>query len=355
MQKIVPVIILGLIQTIACRSSPAGKEIRDPSDQDTLNRNTITINYPSIGGIVKLDSALDNYIACGTKIEILADGFNWSEGPAWVSDGNYVLFSDIPENKIYKWKEGEGISVYLEPSGYSGEGAYSSEPGSNGLILDAEGNLLLCQHGDRRVAMMTSSTDVPKSDFQTIAGNFKGKKLNSPNDLAIHRDGSIYFTDPPYGLPGRENSTAAELDFYGIFRVNPKGTISLLTDELTRPNGIAFNPDYTICYVNVSDPQNRITMAYPVMADGSFGKGRVFFDADAKAIDGSGLPDGLCVHPSGTLFSTGPGGVLIISAKGEHLGTIITTQATGNCTFDSDYAYLYITADRYLLRVAIIH
>ncbi len=375
MQKTVFNIIPCIILIIACSKDPTGAKIdntddrdsiyqdttnldtidQDTIDQDTIDQDTIVITYESIGEIIKFNAALDDFIETGTKIEILADGFNWSEGPVWIDNGNYVLFSDVPENRIYKWKEGEGISVYLEPSGYSGEGDYSSEPGSNGLILDAEGNLLLCQHGDRQVVKMNSTTDEPKPDFQIIADNYEGNKLNSPNDLAIHSDGSIYFTDPPYGLPGRENSSIAELDFYGVFKVDLEGYISLLTNELTRPNGIAFSPDFSKCYVNNSDWLNPVIMAYVIEEDGSFGEGFIFFDAKSKTKDGPGLPDGLCVHPSGTLFSTGPGGVLVISPEGEHLGTIKTTQTTSNCTFDSDYSNLYITADMYLLRVNIIN
>ena len=365
MQKIPASIVFGLAFVMACNTDPkaTGPDNTDNQDTlayqttgtDTIAGDTKPVSYATIGEIVKLDEELNNYLAADTEIEILAEGFTWSEGPVWVDNGGFVLFSDVPENKIYKWKEGEGISVYLEPSGYSGTGNYSSEPGSNGLMLDAEGKLLLCQHGNRQVARMASSTDYPNPDFQTIADNYEGKRLNSPNDLAIHSDGDIYFTDPPYGLPGRENSTEAELDFYGVFRVDPEGDISLLTDQLTRPNGIAFSPDYSLCYVNVSDGLNPVTMAYPVEANGSFGEGHVFFDAKPLANSGQGLPDGLCVHPSGTLFSTGPGGILIINPAGKHLGTIRTTQATANCTFDSDYAHLYITADRYLLRVGLIN
>lgn len=361
--------MLGLILVFACNKDPLHGET-DTSDQDTTHNDsteidtsgtdtvgtdTLGIHYETIGQIIKLKGALDSLIVPGAEIEILADGFNWLEGPVWVENGGYLLFSDVPENRIYKWKEGTAVSLYLEPSGYSGEGDYSSEPGSNGLMIDAEGKLILCQHGNRQVAKMNDATDDPNSDFIALAGSYEGNRLNSPNDLDIHADGSIYFTDPPYGLPGRETSAFAELDFHGVFRVDPEGNVTLLNSDRDFPNGIGFSPDYSVCYVNYTDYWNPVTVAYPVEEDGSFGEGNIFFNAQSRLSDGPGLPDGLCVHPSGTIFSSGPGGILVISAEGEHLGTKKTTQTTSNCTFDSDYSHLYITADGYLLRMSIVN
>lgn len=327
---------------------------KNSGDMD-LSDNNPPIVYENIGKIEKLDNALESLIPIDAKIEIIAEGFTWAEGPVWVEEGQYLIFSDVPENKVYKWKEGDEITVYLEPSGYTGTGYYSYEPGSNGLAL-RENKLLLCQHGERRIGMMTSELSNPSAEFSIVADNYKGKKFNSPNDLAVHKDGSIYFTDPPYGLPGREKDTThRELDFFGVFRVNNAGEVTLLNNELTRPNGIAFNPDYTICYVNVSDPEHAVTMAYDVNKDnGGLENGRVFFNATPLLPGRKGLPDGLKVHPSGVVFSTGPGGVLVLSPEGKNIGTINTGQATANCAFNSDYSYLFITADYYLLRVKLI-
>jgi gluconolactonase len=326
-------------------------EYVDIKTADTTNTEGFV--FKTIGKIEKYDDELDELIASDAEIEILAEGFTWAEGPVWVEEGEYVLFSDVPENKVYKWKEGEEADVYLEPSGYTGEGYYSYEPGSNGLTI-RDGKLVLCQHGDRRIAEMNNSMSDPSSDFTTIADNYDGNKFNSPNDLAVYNDGSIYFTDPPYGLPDGENDPGRELDYFGVFKVEDSGEVTLLTDELTRPNGIAFNPDYSICYLNVSDPTNAVTMAYDVNeTDGTFENGRIFFNATSLIPGRLGLPDGMKVHPDGYVFATGPGGVLVISPEGKHLGTINTTQATANCVFNSDYSYLYMTADYYLLRVKI--
>ncbi len=315
-----------------------------------------SIAYDTIGNIERLAEELLRFVPANAKIEILAEGFTWSEGPVWVEQGSYLIFSDVPENKVYKWKEGEGLSVYLEPSGYTDTGIYSSEQGSNGLAIDHSGQLLLCQHGDRRVARMMNATSNPTSEFITLADKYEEARFNSPNDLAVHKDGSIYFTDPPYGLPGRDKDTVArELDYCGVFRVDPKGNVTLLTDDLTRPNGIALSPDYKICYVNISDRNNAYIMAYDINeVDGSFENKRIFFDARPLASERKGSLDGLKVHPSGYVFTTGPGGVLILSPEGKHLGTILTTQGTANCAFDSDYSYLYMTADYYLMRIRLV-
>lgn len=308
--------------------------------------------YQSTGKIEKLDEELEQVIETDAKIEILAEGFKWAEGPVWVTEGDYLLFSDIPDNKIYKWKETEGVSDYLSPSGYTGKDRYSEEPGSNGLMVNRDGQLVLCQHGDRRIAKMEADLDEPEPVFAALVDQYQGKKLNSPNDLAEFMDGSVYFTDPPYGLPGKQNSTIRELDIFGVYRLSPDGIITLLTDNLTRPNGIAFNPDFKTCYVNVSDKANAVTMAYDIMEDGSFANERILFDAASLIPGRKGLPDGLRTHPgNGYIFSTGPGGVLVLTPEGKHLGTIHTGQATSNCAFGNDLSYLYMTADSFLLRV----
>lgn len=312
--------------------------------------------YKTIGEIERLDDELNKLIPADAMIEVLAEGFSWAEGPVWVSDGGYLLFSDVPENKIYKWKEGEGKSLYLTPSGYTGAGYYSGEPGSNGLMIGADGKLLLCQHGERRIAKMKNDLNNPTPEFIPVADHYQGKKLNSPNDLALYKDGSIYFTDPPYGLPNQQNATTQELGFYGVFRVDQKGKMTLITDKLTRPNGIAFSPDFSTCYVNVSDPEHAVVMAYDVNTkDGTFSNERILFNATPLVPSKKGLPDGLKVHPeNGSIFTSGPGGILVLSPGGKHIGTINTGQATSNCAFDEDLNYLYVTADSYFLRVKLV-
>jgi gluconolactonase len=201
------------------------------------------------------------------------------------------------------------------------------------------------------MARMEAPLDAPRAEFATLADRFDGKRLNSPNDAAFHSSGALYFTDPPYGLAEGPDDPSRELPFSGVYRAAPDGAVTLLTDELSRPNGIAFSPDEKILYVANSDPERAIWMAYPVLEDGSIGEGRLFFDATAWVPDRPGLPDGMAVDAAGNLFATGPGGVLVLTSDGRHLGTLHTTQATSNCTLGEGGRSLFITADRYLLRI----
>jgi gluconolactonase len=301
----------------------------------------------TFGTIERFDPRLDQIIPPGTQIEKLAEGFDWSEGPVWIKEGGYLLFSDVPSNVVYKWKAGDGVSEFLRPSGYTGSQPRGGEPGSNGLTVDSQGRLVLCEHGDRRVARLEK--DRHKT---TLADRYEGKRLNSPNDLVYHSNGDLYFTDPPYGLEKNVGDPKKELPFQGVYRVKPDGQITLLTKELSRPNGIAFSPDEKTLYVAVSDPQRAVWMAYDVKADGTIASGRIFSDVTALVSpQHKGLPDGMKVDKAGNLFATGPGGVFIFSPDGKHLGTINTGEATANCAWGEDGSVLYITADMYLCRV----
>jgi gluconolactonase len=292
---------------------------------------------------------LSDLISADLKIEIISEGFEWTEGPLWLSTENKLIFSDIPSNSIFEWTEKEGTKLYLKPAGYTGKEKRGGETGSNGLLLSPEGELVLCQHGDRRMAKMNAKLSNPKAAFTTLAGNYNGKKLNSPNDAVFHKNGDLYFTDPPYGLEFNMDDTLKELDFQGVYKVDKTGKITLLTKELSRPNGIAFSADYKKLYVANSDPDKAIWMVYDVDENGLLINGRLFFDATDKTKTLKGLPDGMKVHKNGWIFATGPGGVLIFTAEGEHLGTIITNEATANCAFNTDYSELFMTADNYLL------
>jgi gluconolactonase len=308
-------------------------------------------DFKTIGSIERLDRVIDQYIPPNAVIEVLASGFEWSEGPVWVKEGNFLLFSDIPPNSVFKWSDSDSIQLYLKPSGYTGDQRRDGEPGSNGLLLDPEGRLVLCQHGDRRVAVMETSLEFPAAEYSTLVDNYKGKRLNSPNDAVYHSNGDLYFTDPPYGLEKNVDDPAKELEFQGVYLLRKNGELLLLTDELSRPNGIGLSPDEKILYVANSDPEKAIWMAYILLEDGTLGEGKLFFDATSLTGSERGLPDGLKVNSSGTLFATGPGGVLVFSPEGKHLGTIRTTEATANCAFDDTESNLYITADMHLLRV----
>ena len=306
------------------------------------------------GSIERMDPRLDAIIAPESHIEILAEDFDWSEGPLWIESGGYLLFSDIPPGRVYKWHPTEGKSVYLDPSGYSGETPRDGEKGSNGLLLDAQGRLVLCQHGDRRMAYMDAPLDQPKSEFVTIADRYDGKRFNSPNDAAYYADGDLYFTDPPYGLPKQMEDPGKELDFQGVYRVDGEGSVHLITDQHTRPNGIAFSPDGQKMYVANSDPKRAVWMEYAHTDSGNWDVGKVFFDAtDKVGPENKGLPDGLKVDAQGHIFATGPGGVYVFSPDGTQLGLIRTGQATSNCAFGNSGKYLYMTAHMYLMRIAL--
>lgn len=303
----------------------------------------------TVGQIVRLDPAIDELIDKNAVIEVLADGFKWSEGPAWLKKENCLIFSDVPQNIIFKWKEGEGITEFLKPSGYTGRGNYSREPGSNGLTIGINGEIIACEHGDRRVTSLTHTEGVGK---RTLADNHKGKRFNSPNDVVQKSNGDVYFTDPPYGLPKQENDPTRETGIFGVYRVSKTGVVTLLINDLSRPNGLAFSPDESILYVAQSDPAKPYIMAYPVLKTGIVGKGKIFFDVSDLAKQGlRGLPDGLRVDDKGNLFSTGPGGVLVISPKGKLLGRIETGNLTANCGWGDDGSTLYMTANNTLCRI----
>lgn len=305
-----------------------------------------TRNFPTLGRIHRLDPGLDALLAPDTRIEVIASGFDWSEGPVWVKDGGYLLFSDIPRNSVMRWKEGDGVSLYLKPSGYTGIGDYGREPGCNGLTLDSQGRLTSCEHGDRRISRLER-----EGGKRTLVDNYMGKRLNSPNDLVFKSNGDLYFTDPPYGLPKNWDDSRRELDFCGVYRLSADGRVTLLNREMTRPNGIAFSPDERILYVAQSDPKAAIWMAFPVKADGTVDQGRVFADVTAMVGRSPGLPDGMKVDRNGNLFATGPGGIHVMTPDGKLIGRIETGEATSNCTWGDDGSTLYITSDMYLCRV----
>ncbi|MGC8639705.1 MAG: SMP-30/gluconolactonase/LRE family protein [Isosphaeraceae bacterium] len=304
---------------------------------------------PTLGTIERLDSRLDQIVPKGARVERLAEGFDWSEGPVWDRRGGFLLFSDVPQNTVFKWQQGHGVSVFLKPSGYTGTTPRGGEPGSNGLIMDARGRLVLCQHGDRRIARLEED-----KSFKTLADRYNGKRLNSPNDGVFKSNGDFYFTDPPYGLLKLNDDPAKELDFNGVYRISASdGSLTLLTKEMTFPNGIAFAPGEKTLYVANSDPQKAIWKAFPVKEDGTLGEGRVFADVTSSVGSKKGLPDGMKVDRSGNLFATAPGGIFIFAPDGTHLGTLATGEATANCNWGEDGSVLYITADMYIGRITL--
>ncbi|NBC65931.1 MAG: SMP-30/gluconolactonase/LRE family protein [Bacteroidetes bacterium] len=309
-------------------------------------------NAPSTTGDVEvLDEALNDLIDPNATLTELGNGYAWSEGPVWVEEHGFLLFSDIPNNIIHKWTPGEGVTPYLEQAGYTGEEPRGGELGSNGLYISLEGDLLLAQHGDRRIARMDAPLDEPEANFTTIAGSYNGQRLNSPNDLVQHSNGDIYFTDPPYGLEEQADDPSKELDFQGVYRGTPEGDVILLTDELSRPNGIELSPDEKTLYVANSSGGNPIWMAYGLTEEGNLTNGRVFHDAsDFTGVD-PGSQDGMDVDANGNIYATGPGGVWIFSPDGTVLGKIKTNKPTANCTIGQDGKTLFITADDQLFSI----
>jgi len=307
--------------------------------------------YETIGSIEVMDERLNDVLNVDARPEIIGEGFSWSEGPVWVEEHGFLLFSDVPENTIFKWTEEDGITEYLSPSGYSGDSERGGEIGSNGLIISNDGRLILCQHGDRRIVEMDAPLDQPQPEFITKADHYEGGRFNSPNDVIQHSDGSIYFTDPPYGLEGYVDDPLRELDFQGVYRIDPDGEVQLLTDELTRPNGLAFSQDESLLYVANSDGSRALWMVYDVREDGGIENGRIFYDATDHVGDAPGMPDGMKVNSEGTLFATGPGGLWIFSPDGTPLGRVETGEFISNGAFNADESVFYMTADSYILRL----
>jgi gluconolactonase len=299
------------------------------------------------GRIVRLDPRMDRIAGRDAKLEKIAGGYNWVEGPVWNRKEGYLLFSDIPSNSIFKWRPGEEATLFMRPSGYTGAAPFEGrEPGSNGLAYDARGRLVLCEHGDRRVARLED--DGRKT---TLADRFEGKRLNSPNDLAFKSNGDIYFTDPPFGLPKTFNDPRRELPFCGVYRLSADGKLTLLTKEIKAPNGIAFSPDEKTLYVTEVEANSPAWLAFDVKEDGTLANRRVFFDAKPWSKTRPGAPDGLKVDREGNLFATGPGGVYFFAPDGTHLGIIETGVPTANCAWGDDGSTLYITADKAVYRI----
>ena len=301
------------------------------------------------GQIFRADAGLDALVPEGAQIEKIAGGYIFTEGPLWVTrawEGQpFLLFSDVPGNAIYRWDpQSNQASEFKAPifEGQADEGAFI---GSNGLNLDGDGNLLICEHGNRRISKLT-----PAGALSVLVDRYQGKRLNSPNDLTWHSNGWLYFTDPPYGLAAQDDDKAKELEFNGVFRVSADGkTVELLDQRMTRPNGIGFSPDGTKLYVANSDPDKKMWMVYQVREDGTLGLGRTFADVTYETAEG--LPDGLKLDNQGNLFASGPGGVWVYNAEGTHLGTIQPEEVPANVAWGGDGSTLYMTARTGVYRV----
>ena len=312
------------------------------------------VERQTVGGVRRLSSEMDSIIPPGAEVEVLAEDFDWAEGPVWVEsrvggESGYLLFTDVPQNVIWRWSETNGLSEFMRPSGFDGEdGSHLREPGANGLVIEPSGALLMCDHGNRSL----SRVDLATRRKTIVVDRFEGKRFNSPNDLVIHRSGAVYFTDPPYGLEGLNESPVKEMAHNCVYRRAPDGVVTLIDDALSFPNGVALSPDHRTLYVAVSDPEAPILRAYDLGDDGRPTSSRLFFDAASlMGPDAPGVPDGLKVDARGRIFTTGPGGVLVLTPEGDLLGVIDTGRATANCAFGPGGASLFMTADDRLTRV----
>ena len=299
-----------------------------------------------VATIVRHDPRFDVLVPKGAKLEKIADGFTWVEGPVWNKKERALLFSDIPANTVYRWKDGGGIKPFLEPSGYSGATPFSGkEPGSNGLSFDANGRLVLCQHGDRQIARL--ETD---GTLTVLADRYNGHRINSPNDLVFRANGDLYFTDPPFGLP-KAFDDPDKAPVQGVYRVSQDGKLTLLIVDIKAPNGIAFSPDEKTLYVSDVDPKRAAWLAYDVKPDGTVTNGRVFFDATRWRKDPFFGPDGFKVDQDGNLFGARPGGISVIAPDGTLLGTIETGQPTSNVAWGEDGSTLFVTGGSSVYRI----
>ena len=294
--------------------------------------------------VIRKDPALDAIVPVNAKAFKLAEGFQFTEGPVWVRDGGYLLFSDPNANTIYKYVPDGELSVYRRPSGYAGaDVAAYGQPGSNGLALDAAGRLTANEHGNRRVTRTERDGSIT-----VLADRYQGKRLNSPNDLVYRSDGTLFFTDPPFGLPKFFDDPRKELPFSGVFAV-VHGQLKLLTTELNGPNGIAFSPDEKVLYVTNWDEKRKVILRFDVAADASLSNGRTFFDMTAAP--GEDALDGMKVDARGNLYVSGPGGLWILSPAGVHLGTVILPRHPHNMAWASDGKTLYLCARDALYRM----
>lgn len=314
--------------------------------------------------IERLNPKINQIVPANAQIERPAKGadFKWTEGPVWIHAG-YLLFAEIPSNSIRKWVPGDGLSVFMQPSGYKGSTPFGGpESGSNGMTLDGRGRLTVAGHAQRDVWRLESLS--PRAQITILADTYEGKRLNSPNDLVYRRDGSLYFTDPPYGLPTQsDHDPSKQLQVNGVYRIlgasnqapgapPAHAKLELLISDLPRPNGIVFSPDERFLYVNNSEPK-KLWMRYSVNPDGSLTGGKLFYDATSD--NAPGAPDGMKVDQKGNVYSAGPGGVWIFSSDGEHLGTLRLPEKVGNLTWgDQDGKTLYITASSSIYRIRLM-
>jgi len=295
----------------------------------------------------RLDPRLDALIAPDARAEKVVAGHVWLEGPTWDAQRGALFFSDVVRNRLWRWTPGGGTDIVLDPSGSAAPGPHAAkEPGSNGTALDSQGRLVMCEHGARRITRLEA--DGTKT---VLAERYQGRRLNSPNDLMLARDGDLYFSDPPFGLPKSYDDPARELPWQGVYRLRG-GALELLVSDVRAPNGIALSPDERTLYVSNADREKPVWLAYPLGADGSVGAGRVFAEARAEVASFAGAPDGMEADARGNLWAAGPGGVTIFAPDGARLGALFTGIATSNVAFGGEHGRtLFVTASSAVWRI----
>jgi gluconolactonase len=338
-------LVFFIVLTAACNNPSAGTEKKDS-----------LVGAPAVRESPKHISILDaealNLLDSAAAIEVIAEGYKWTEGPVYITDSDYLLFSDVPNNRIHKWKQGKGANIYLQPSGYTGTVPKEKEPGSNGLVIDKAGRLVLCQQGNRQIGRMKSSLNDPRPVFETIVSNYQGKKFNSPNDAVYAANGNLYFTDPPYGLEKGIKDSSKEIPFQGIFLVKAGSNKAILfSDKVSYPNGIALSPDNKILYISNSDNDNKEWTKYELNDQGLIARESVFYHLSSEEGKLPGSPDGMKVNSRGYIFASGPGGIWLFNPAGKVLARIYTGELTSNCYIDQVHHMLYMTCNSYVMRV----
>lgn len=297
-----------------------------------------------------VDPSFNKLVNKDAKAEVIATGIMWSEGPLWVESHKMLLFSEVRNNTVYKWTEAKGKEVYLKPSGYTSTVPRGGEMGSNGLGLNIKGQLVLCQDGDRVVSIMDAPLDKPQAKYIKLASGYNGKKFDSPNDLAFMKNGDIYFTDPFYGLERGVTDPLKEAPYQGVYRIS-KGKVTLLTTEITNPNGIGIFPGEKKIVIANSNPANPVWYTYDLDKNGLFKNKKIFFTAKTEAKGFIGSPDGLKIDKQGNVWATGPEGVWVINKDGKLLGRIVISDLASNLSFSADEKTIYVTNNSKVLKI----
>ncbi|MBU3822760.1 SMP-30/gluconolactonase/LRE family protein [Flavobacteriaceae bacterium XHP0103] len=318
----------------------------------TLSLFALALNLSAqdMGTIEFVSEELNGIFAKDAKVEKIVEGCQFTEGPLWIEKEQMLLFSDVPANTIYKWTGAGGKEEYLKPSGYTDSASRGGFMGSNGLYLTKDGELLICQHGDGRVAKMDAPITAPEENYVTVAGEYDGKRLNSPNDLVMSSKGDLYFTDPAYGFEGGLTDPKKELSFQGVYRMDKSGNVILQDDAIPQPNGLAIFPDKKTMIVASTDGPDKGWFLYDIDKNGDLKNKRVFYNVASER--GMGGCDGLKIDKSGNVFATGPDGVWIFTKKGKLIGRIkFNRLSVANLAFTPDEKTMYITATNYVFRV----